>query len=365
MVNLVLVGCGRMGSLHFKSIQNHPVAKCKYVVDIVDVDQFLRKHDATSTVLAASDLESVLKNDGDNIDGVVIASSSNMHYEQIKVCLQYNKPVFCEKPMASTVSEIDELYTLAQQKNLPPPFVGFQRRFDPSFQSAYAQIHEQNVLCSPDEKAQQLNASTVAGIEKIVSISRDPTYPSVDYISDSINCFYDSIIHDVDIICYMTKQFPSSVYCAAHAHFAPIKHVQDFDRMFVTLQFESGLLAMIDWCRHSGFSYDQRLNILGYNGMIEVTNDRDNLCVVHNNDGATLSKPKEYFLERYTNAYRNEIDEFVQIVQGKKTVKTTHEQMRNVMIVLAAIEKSARTGKPVNVDYDAHGRISSVAKSKL
>ena len=109
---------------------------------------------------------------------------------------------------------------------------------------------------------------------------------------------------------------------------------------------------MIDWCRHSGFSYDQRLNICGYNGMIEIMNEKDNLLIKHNNNGAIISKPKDYFLERYAMAYKNEIDEFVDIIEGKKEVSTTHEQVRNVNIIVACAEQSARFGVPVEINYD-------------
>ena len=171
-------------------------------------------------------------------------------------------------------------------------------------------------------------------------------------MTTNINGFYDSIIHDIDTICYLTKQFPNRVYSAAHAHYKPIKKLHDFDRVFITLHFESGLLGMIDWCRHSGFSYDQRLNICGYNGMLEIMNEKDNLLIKHNNDGMITSKPKDYFLERYALAYKNEIDEFVEIIQGKKNVITTHQQVRNVNIVVKCAEESARSGMPIDINYD-------------
>ena len=352
MVRLALIGTGRMANIHFQSILNHPIATCNYVVSnkLSRAQEFIDYYGNPSSIHASSDLKSVLQHNSDDIDGVVVTSASNQHYEQIKQCLEYNKPVFVEKPIADSLNEIDELYTLAQQKNLPPISVGYQRRFDPNIQMVYKQIYENNVLMPPDS-VKDLKAS-IGGIEKIISISKDPTYPQVDYMTDSINGFYDSMIHDIDTICYLSKQFPNKVYCAGHAHYGPIQKLNDFDRIFITFEFESGLLGMVDWCRHSGFSYDQRLNILGYNGMLEIGNERDNLCVMHNNNGAQIARPKDYFLERYSMAYNNEIEEFIQVIQGNKSVNTTHEQVRNVHIIVAATEQSARSGQPVIIDYN-------------
>ena len=295
-------------------------------------------------------MEQTLNENSDDIDGVVITSSSERHFDQIKQCLLHNKPVFVEKPIAESLSEIDELYTIASQRNLPPILVGYQRRFDPNIRSLYSAIHEENALL-PSTQIDGLSPS-VGGIEKIVSTSKDPTYPAIDYMTESINGFHDSIVHDIDTICYLTQQFPNRVYSACHAHYGPIKKLNDFDRVFITLHFESGLLGMIDWCRHSGFGYDQRLSVCGYNGMIEVRNQKNNLLVAHNEDGQMMSKPMNYFLERYQDAYNNEMYEFVDVILGKKEVTTTHKDVRNVNIIVQSAEESARCGQPVDIDYE-------------
>merc|ERR1712228_187137 len=239
--------------------------------------------------------------------------------------------------------------TIASQRNLPPILVGMQRRFDPNIRHLYNQIHKENALL-PTTKINGLSSS-IGGIEKIISTSKDPSYPEIDYMTESINGFHDSIVHDIDTICYLTKQFPAKVYSACHAHYEPIKKMNDFDRIFITLQFESGCLGMIDWCRHSGFGYDQRLSVCGYNGMMEVMNEKNNLLHVHGENGSTMSKPMNYFLERYQDAYKNEICEFVEVIQGKKEVITTHRDVRNVNIIVQSAEESARCGKPIDINY--------------
>ena len=353
-VRLALVGTGRMATIHFKNIAKDPMASVVVVVDDNSLDRaktFAKEHAAYARTDVSMDLESALISH--EIDGVVICSASNRHYEHIKIALRNKKPVFVEKPIANLISEIDELYTMASENGVPPIMVGFQRRFDRNIKNLYTQIHDEKVLC-PQSEVEGLTP-TIGGIEKIVSISKDPTYPEVEYIGGSINGFYDSMIHDIDTICFLSKQFPNRVYTAAYAHYQPIAKLGDYDRVFITMHFPSGLLAMIDWCRRSGFSYDQRLSVQGYNGMLQVDNERTNQVVKHSNDGQTLAKPVDYFLERYADAYCNEMQEFVKVIQGKSEVSTTHEQVRNVNIIVAAAEESARTGQPVGIDYKSLG----------
>eukprot|EP00483_Globobulimina_turgida_P013621 UN13647 len=235
MVRLAVVGTGRMASVHFTNICNHPVARCTHVISntLYRSQEFLKQNASDSSIAASGDLELTLKQNGNNIDGVVIASSSQYHYHQIKQCLLHKKAVFVEKPMAETLSQIDELYAIASTNNVPPILVGYQRRFDPNIRHLYQEIHQNNALI-PCTNIDGLTA-TIGGIEKIISISRDPTYPNIDYTTGNLNGFYDSIIHDIDTICYLSKQYPHKIYSAAHAHYGPIAKLNDFDREFVTL----------------------------------------------------------------------------------------------------------------------------------
>lgn len=61
-------------------------------------------------------LEEMLSDE--NIDAVYIASPNAKHYEQAKMCLLADKHVICEKPMVVTFEQIEELYKLADSKNL-------------------------------------------------------------------------------------------------------------------------------------------------------------------------------------------------------------------------------------------------------
>ena len=196
---------------------------------------------------------------------LVITSASAQHFAQIRECLAQRKAVFVEKPIAGSLSEIDALYALAQRQSVAPIFVGYQRRFDAQIRELRRLIHEENAL-QCDAIIDGLNPNLVGGIEKMVSTSKDPNYPPIDYVTASLSAFHDSVVHDIDAVCFVSKQFPIRVFAAAHAHFEPIAAVKDFDRIFVTLQFANGMMAMVDWCRRSAFGYEVRID---YDGFVE------------------------------------------------------------------------------------------------
>ena len=67
-----------------------------------------------------------------DVDAVIVASPTHEHFGQIQNALKACKPVFTEKPLGSDLNEIDTCFDLAKRADLSL-FVGFNRRFDPSF----------------------------------------------------------------------------------------------------------------------------------------------------------------------------------------------------------------------------------------
>eukprot|EP01084_Bolivina_argentea_P291509 501006_1 len=352
MIKLALVGAGRMGSVHFTNIISNPLVHCGYVIaeSIEESTKLINDHKQNDTTFPSDNLQSILH----DIDGVMICCSTPFHYKYIKQCLSAQKPVFVEKPICETLKEIDSLFQYSDEMNMKGIFVAYQRRFDPTIQQIYNKIYNNNYLLCNDENESKICSSNMYGIEKIISTSRDPTYPPIEYLANNSNGIYDSAVHDVDIICHLSKQFPSKVYCSSNAFYSPIKNLNDFDRLFINLEFESGILGMIDWCRHSGFGYDQQLQVLGYNGMLQMKNQsKDNMVQYNSSYGVVSSNPMNYFIDRYQDAYNNELNEFIETIRNPdKKIHSTYEQVRNVQIILQAVEYSAKIGQCVEIDYN-------------
>jgi len=103
-------------SAHIPAIQSHPHAELFAVQNRESAKarkiarDFGAKHACTNT-------EELLTLE--DIDGVIIASTPNVHFAQAKAALHSGRPVLLEKPMTFTAGEARELVELASNKKLP------------------------------------------------------------------------------------------------------------------------------------------------------------------------------------------------------------------------------------------------------
>ena len=127
MLTFALFGAGRIGRIHARNVASQPRARLKYVVD---------PNGAAASELAAAvggapaQSEDVF--DDPDVDAIVIASSAETHAELIMRAIESRKAIFCEKPVERSTER-----TRACARSLHEAgsslFLGFQRRFDPSF----------------------------------------------------------------------------------------------------------------------------------------------------------------------------------------------------------------------------------------
>ena len=74
--------------------------------------------------------------------------------------------------------------------------------------------------------------------------------------------FHDCAVHDIDAICWILGDFPSSVYTVAHAHNETVAQLGDVDSVVISMKFRSGVLAVIDLSRYAAYGYDQRVEVI-------------------------------------------------------------------------------------------------------
>ena len=73
--------------------------------------------------------------------------------------------------------------------------------------------------------------------------------------------FHDCAVHDIDMVCWIVGNFPSSVYVVAHAHIDVIRSLNDVDTVIISMKFRDGTLATIDLSRFAAYGYDQRVEV--------------------------------------------------------------------------------------------------------
>jgi len=330
-VHVGVIGLGRIGKRHAEHIATRvPGAALVAVADInLAVAQAIASQ--FNVPVAVADYGRLLADP--MIDAVVIASATDTHAEIAQQAAAAGKHIFCEKPIDFDLRRIDA--TLAAVERAGVKFqIGFNRRFDPSFR----RVHE-------------LVAAGQLGPPHLLRItSRDPAPPPLSYIRSSGGLFLDMTIHDFDMARYLMGGEVTEIYAAGVALVDPeIGQAGDIDTAVITLHFANGALGTIDNSRRAVYGYDQRVELLGSEGLLQAQNMLENTVVKSTVAGVTGAKPTYFFLERYMPAYAAEWAAFVQAIAGGKAPPVTLADGIAALAMAEAATTSAKTGAPVSL----------------
>ena len=331
-VTVAVIGTGRIGRLHAENLAFRlPEAHLAAVADPrLDVAKACA---ATCRISrAVPDYRELL--DDPSIEAVIICSATDTHARIIEEAALAGKHIFCEKPISYDLAAIDR--ALAAVETTGVVFqVGFNRRFDPSFQ-----------------RAREIIAAGEIGTPHILRItSRDPTPPPIEYVKASGGIFLDMTIHDFDMARYLMGEEVVEVYAIGSVLIDPaIGAAGDIDTAIVTLRFTSGALGAIDNSRQAVYGYDQRIEVLGSAGMVAVSNHTPHRAVVSKADGVHGPKPLYFFVERYAESYLAEMQAFLKSVRTGSTPPVTGRDGRIPVVMGLAAHKSLIEKRPVLLD---------------
>jgi myo-inositol 2-dehydrogenase/D-chiro-inositol 1-dehydrogenase len=267
------------------------------------------------------------------IQAIFICSPTNTHADIIKEAAAAGKHIFCEKPVSFSVEETEEALAAVEKAGVKLQ-VGFNRRFDPNFRKIRTLVQQGEI-----------------GTPHILRItSRDPEPPSVDYIKSSGGLFMDMTIHDFDMARYVMGSEVVEVFAkGAVLVDSAIGEAGDIDTAIITLKFANGALGVIDNSRRAVYGYDQRLEIFGDKGAAQVNNNQATTVEVSTIDNVTKEKPLYFFLERYTQAYIDEVTEFAAAVLENHEVSCNGFDGLQAERIARAARQSLETGAPVQL----------------
>lgn len=328
MLNVGLLGAGRIGRVHAPNIAGHEGSR---LVAVSDVQSPAAEALAAWHGARASTSEEIIADPA--IDAVLIATSTDTHSELLEAATAAGKAVLCEKPVDLSL-ERARACRAAVERTGWPVMVGFNRRFDPSFAALKA----------------ALDAGEVGRPELLSITSFDPGPPPISYIEVSGGLFRDMTIHDFDMAAFLMGAAPVAVSAAASNLVDPaIGAAGDVDTAAVTLTYADGRLAVIHNSRRAVYGYDQRVELLGSEGLLQAANVVENTVVKSTTAGVGGAKPVHFFLERYAPAYRREWDAFVAAVADGGAMAPTLEDGIAALAVAEAATRSARAGRPVEM----------------
>lgn len=319
MIKVGIIGSGRIGRVHAKALAKLSNVSINAIADpiVTDLESYAKSMGIPNVY---KDYQKILEDK--EIQAVLICTPSDTHYKISLEAISAGKHIFCEKPVDLEIERVKEI-----QKNVDSSglvyMVGFNRRFDKEFMGMKNAIE----------------IGKIGTVELVQITSRDPAPPPVAYVKQSGGIFCDMMIHDLDMVYYLTNEEVRSVYAVGNALVDPKIKTEgdDIDTAVVTMELESGAMCVITNSRRAVYGYDQRAEVHGSEGCVMNGNHYANHTVFMGEHGIVTEKPLNFFLERYMDAYTLEISKFIEAIETKgKSPVSASDALRSIILAKAA-----------------------------
>ena len=326
-----ILGVGRIGRLHADNVIGMPDIRLKAVAD-----PFLEAEEWRSRGIEAS-LDPGLVIDDDEIEAVLICSSTPTHADLIERAARAGKHIFCEKPIALDPDRVRKTLAVTAEAGIKLQ-IGFNRRFDPSFAKVRQAVVE----------------GEVGDVYLVKIVARDPAPPPIEYVKGSGGMFLDMTIHDFDMVRYLSGSEVEEVQALGAVLIDPaIGQAGDVDTAVVLMKLANGAMAVIENSRKAIFGYDQRVEVLGSRGGIEAFNELPSQVRVRSGEGVRSENPHYFFLERYRQSYVDELETFVTCIREDREPPVSGIDGLIPLLIGMAATTSMRENRPVRVPEPA------------
>lgn len=328
-LGVALLGAGRMGREHAVNLASIPGVR---VVAVVDRDLAAAE---TARRLAraervARDAEAVLGDPA--VDAVIIVTPTDSHADLIEGAARHGKAIFCEKPVALTLERTRQ--ALATVEAAGAAFqIGFQRRYDPGYASARA----------------RLDQGALGQIDQFRAVGRDPAPPALEYLRVSGGLFLDQAVHEFDLARFLVGEV-EEVHAWGAVRVDPrIGELGDVDTATTLLRFHGGALGVIENSRRAAYGYDVRTEVFGERGKL-VVDATPRTPVWHYREGGLEADHYHFFMDRFRDAYRLELDAFFgALTAGRQPSPGPKDALESLRLAVAAT-RSLREGRPVRLE---------------
>ena len=332
MARLAVIGCGRIGKMHAGNIARNPDTR---LVGVFDIDSAAASRFAGEAGIRAYGSFEEAAQDPE-VDGVIVASATGTHADYIEASVACGTPVLCEKPIDLSLDRVNRCRDAIAGTDVPVQ-IGFNRRFDPGHAAVRKAAH----------------AGEIGDIHQVIISSRDPSLPQREYLEHAGGLMRDMTIHDFDLARFMLGDEPVDVFAMAERLIDPalMAEVGDHDTAMILLRTENGKQCNINNSRCAVYGYDQRVEILGNNGMVASGNRRPHEFRRHSAAASDIAAPNLYFfIERYQEAFMAEISHFAQCINTKSQPSVGFNDGRAALVLAEAANLSIRERRVVRVE---------------
>ncbi len=334
MVNplrLALIGFGRMGGNHARVLAGVAEVEVSAVVDTRPEARRAAAEQVPGAAVYAA-VDELAESGG--VDGWLIASSTPSHPALVRAALQAGVHVLCEKPLALDPQEGARLGAEAEAAGRVLQ-VGFWRRFSPPW-VAMRRLLEEGAIGRPL-------------MLRLAQWDQDP--PPAEFCDPAVSggLAVDCGVHEFDLAEWLTGERIARVY-GRHLPVveAAVGASGDVDNLVAVLELASGAVATVDLTRNARFAEDVRTEVLGSEGAVLVEmfptgrtrlGDRDGLRTVPGSEVAAADAA----------GVAAQAQAFAAAVAGADVELPGAAASNRAVAVAAAVEESARTGRPVAV----------------
>lgn len=321
------LGAGRIGAMHAE-ILGELVEPGSLIV--ADLDLTRARAVAEAVGAEASEIGPAIA----RADALVIAASSTAHPELIRAGMARGIPVFCEKPLATDLSETRALVEEIEASGIPFQ-LGFQRRFDAGYREARRLVE--------DGSLGTLYVVRLAG--------HDPAPPHEAYIPQSGGIFNDFSVHDFDVTRWLTGQEFEEVYADGGVlGFPMFAKYDDVDTAVATMRLSGGTRAILSVARHDPLGYDIRTELFGSGDSVSVgLGPQTPMRSVEPGVPPPAGPAWQMFIDRFRAAYQNELRAFLRVARGDEESACTARDGLEAVRVAVAATRSLREHRPVRI----------------
>ena len=328
-----VIGVGRLGQHHAEHLRRAiPAAR---LIAVADADVARAKQVSVELEIEHhyANWEALLERK--DIDAIVVAAPSRFHAPVTRAAAAAGKHIFCEKPPALSMEEAASAANAVSKAGVQFQ-IGFMRRCDP-----------------PYAKAKKLIAAGDIGDPVLIkSIGRDRQPPPRSFFQDGINgtLFLDAMIHEFDLARWLMNDEVVEVHSFGSVLSCPeLAEFRDVDSAVVNLRFRRGGIGNAECHRKSNYGYDIRTEVIGSKGAIQIGYLQQTAQLLLTSAGAAHDVV-DHWTARFSDAYRNELQDFVDcVLTGKPTRVTAQDGLRALAISIAA-ERSYHEARPVPLD---------------
>ncbi len=331
-LNVGVIGAGRLGKVYVRDLAGRiPETRVVAVAD--------RIASLANAVAAEFDVPKAYTDPSELIadpavDAIVIVTPTDTHGELVIEAAGSRKPTFCEKPPALSLQEIAAMKAAIDRAGTFFQ-MGFMRRFDPGYAAA----------------KQQIEAGRIGMPLVFKATSRDPFRPSLEYANplSSGGMLIDMGIHDFDLARWFMGEVRSVAAIGATIAYPELETVGDIDNAIASLTFSSGKLGVVDLTRSGIYGYDIATEILGLEGTIRIGYLRETPITILTKAHGVSHDTVPYFMERFRDAYTNQLQNFAQNVLRGRDAPITIDDGREALRVGLAATRARETGTTVMV----------------